>query len=295
MMSGRPIGGKDLVSDFWSTSDFVYMCLRDRRRTLAFRDALHAVVRPGDRVLDVGSGSGILALMAAQAGATEVLALEWDPELARRLRRTVAANGMTGCIQVVEADVFAADLPRCDVVVSEMIETGLVDERQVPAHNRLVETGVVDAATTVVPERYETRASLVRAAHDFYGFDLDVVRHEWPFYADDPAGHWFGVVDEERTSTFAVWQGRFGASAVDPQVRFSNVVDVRGSDTRIDALRLSGVVGLTDGLELGACPSMNGDKVLRLEVPVEASQVAVSLAYTMGAGMGGLSVTVVPA
>ena len=43
--------------------------LIDHTRTLAFQRAIEAVVRPGDVTIDVGTGSGILAMLAARAGA----------------------------------------------------------------------------------------------------------------------------------------------------------------------------------------------------------------------------------
>lgn len=60
---------------------------------------LDRVVESGARVLDVGAGSGILAVAAALLGATDVLALEGDPLAMEALAENVTRNGVAGRVR----------------------------------------------------------------------------------------------------------------------------------------------------------------------------------------------------
>lgn len=69
---------------------------------------LDGAVRDGDRVLDVGAGSGILSIAAARLGAGEVVAVECDPTAAQTLAENVERNGVEGRVACVEAIVDRA-------------------------------------------------------------------------------------------------------------------------------------------------------------------------------------------
>jgi ribosomal protein L11 methyltransferase len=64
---------------------------------------LDDAIRPGDRVLDVGSGSAILAIAAARLGADEAIAVEYDPDANLNARENLEANGVADRVRIVES------------------------------------------------------------------------------------------------------------------------------------------------------------------------------------------------
>jgi predicted RNA methylase len=272
----------------WSNTDYPYACLKDRRRTLAFKEAIDASVKPGDVVLDIGSGSGIMAFFAARAGASKVYAIEIDHFLAQTIRASIRANQLQDTVTVVEADAMSADLPRADVVIGEMMETGLLDEMQVPVMNRLIENGIIDNATRVIPCGYTTYITPVHADHTYYGFQILAPKHDWPHYAVAAAG-W-------EPSLVVALADRRQVQHVD-----LSVVNCREAKHEIEfelsqahafnAIRLSGDIMLTPSLGLGSTNSVNGDKIIAIEPMEGARKVKVSLAYVMGGGLGSLKIS----
>lgn len=109
-----------------------YNMLLDRARMAGFRSALDHVVKPGDRVLELGGGTGVLSFFAARQ-AEKVWCVERNPDLVREARRITAMNPGGDRIEVIQADAFDYLPPEpVDVVICEMLHVGLLREKQIP-------------------------------------------------------------------------------------------------------------------------------------------------------------------
>ncbi|MBC7895722.1 MAG: 50S ribosomal protein L11 methyltransferase [Cytophagaceae bacterium] len=95
--------------------------LNDRVRTEKYLRAIRETVRPGDVVLDIGTGSGVLAVAAAKAGASRVFAIELSG-IAAGAERVFEANGVAERVSLLRGESTALELPvRADVLVAELI------------------------------------------------------------------------------------------------------------------------------------------------------------------------------
>jgi len=108
--------------------------LSDRSRLSKFQRALQKVVRPESRVVDIGTGTGVLALIAARAGAKSVIAVDVNRESLNYARKAAEINGLSQRVSFVESH-FEDYVPekQADIVVCEMLSSMLLIEQQVPA------------------------------------------------------------------------------------------------------------------------------------------------------------------
>ena len=140
--------------------------LADKVRTSLFLRAVMETVRPGDVVVDIGSGTGVLSLFAAMAGASHVYSIERGPviEVAREI---AALNGMSTKVTFIAGSSPEVEIPeRADVLVTETIGNVGFDEGIVAwvadAKKRFLKP---DAR--IVPCRVDAVASLVSVPRDF--------------------------------------------------------------------------------------------------------------------------------
>ena len=74
----------------------------------------------GARVIDVGTGSGVLAIAAWKLGAAHVVAIDNDPDALQNAQDNVVRNSASGAIEVVNLDLSSASLERADLVMANL-------------------------------------------------------------------------------------------------------------------------------------------------------------------------------
>jgi type II protein arginine methyltransferase len=110
--------------------------MNDRKRHAVYEAAIRRAA-PGKRVLDIGTGAGLLALMAARAGAASVTTCESVALIAGRAREIIAMNGLANRIAVIPKTSTAMSVPgdmpeRAEVLVTETFASGLITEGVLP-------------------------------------------------------------------------------------------------------------------------------------------------------------------
>ena len=141
---------------------------------------LDRYLKPGSRVLDLGSGSGILAIAAVKLGAARATGIELDPEVEPIAAANVARNGVDGRVSCLTGDAatLAPLLAPADLILSNILRA--VNESLLPMILGCLDRGgIAIFAGMERPERPVFLAALESA-----GF---VVVDE----ADD--GEWWGV------------------------------------------------------------------------------------------------------
>jgi type II protein arginine methyltransferase len=114
-----------------------FAMVNDRPRNDAYESAIRRMAA-GKRVLDIGTGTGLLAMMAARAGAKSVVSCETVSLIAERARDIVALNGLSDKITVIgkrSTDlVVGRDMAeRAQVLITEIFSSSLINEGVLPS------------------------------------------------------------------------------------------------------------------------------------------------------------------
>ncbi|XOV66433.1 MAG: tetratricopeptide repeat protein [Fluviicola sp.] len=166
-----------------------FTMLADTSRNEAYDKAISAAVQPGHHVLDIGTGSGLLSMIAARAGAKEITAVEMEKDLADVARLVIADNNYQDHITVYErrstALVVGKEMKeRADMVVSEILDAGLLGEAVLPSL-RHAWANLLKKDAICIPKAADVKAVIIQSddfkrvnpVGDIQGFDLSAFNH----------------------------------------------------------------------------------------------------------------------
>lgn len=123
--------------------------------------ALERFLQPGMRVLDLGTGSGILAIAAARLGSGPVLALDNDPVAVQAARKNVRRNRLVGRIQVQEGTLEDASIS-FDLILANLLAR-TIQELARRLAVALAPNGFLISSGILVEQADEVRATLQAA------------------------------------------------------------------------------------------------------------------------------------
>ncbi len=213
-----------------------FVIVRDERRNTAYDEALCRAIRPGSRVLEIGTGTGLLAMMAARAGAAEVITCEMTPAIAEAAREIVARNGFADRVRVIakhsdKLDVEADLHGPVDVLVSEIVSNNLLSQDVLATHERAVRD-LLKPGGHVIPARGSIRVALAEDLRDdqerlgeIGGFDLSPFNALMPRVRQIRVGHERLKLRSEAADLFVF---DFGASRFCAPARTSTVCVATG-------------------------------------------------------------------
>jgi tetratricopeptide (TPR) repeat protein len=160
--------------------------INDDVRNEAYDSAICSAVKITDHVLEIGTGSGLLAMMAARAGARKITTCEMVKPLAGCARKIIKKNGYADRIRVVGKKSTALKVgagmdleQKADVLIAEVFDVGLLGEHFLPAlfhakQNLLKEGAVIIPAAAKIKGILAGCDQLrrVNPIHSIAGFDL---------------------------------------------------------------------------------------------------------------------------
>ncbi len=138
-------------------------------------ELMEQYLKKGQRVFDIGCGSGILSIAAALLGSKSVLGVEIDPDAVRTARENIAANGVENIVTVQEGDLVKDVKERAELIAANLMAP-LVIRLCPAAAERLEDKGIFISSGILLEKKKEVEEAICQA-----GFKILEVREkgEW--------------------------------------------------------------------------------------------------------------------
>lgn len=266
----------------------------DERRIRQWATVLRETVRPGAVVVEVNAGSGVLSMLAAQAGAAQVFCFEGNPTYAEKvLPANILRNGLPHKIKVNPSE---EELPEVDLIIHDFINAGLIGEPldAIRSLSKFLKKG-----GQVLPQQARHYVQLMQVQPDLYGLVLPGAR--WQTLAGDvpltrPAA--FHVTDFNNPgdspieiNTIATVEAQWPHTPSRPALV--------GASALANGVKISTRAKLGPGTITGPTNATWLDNIIpRIDDAVSVhygQSYGISLAYTEGALPEGMAIAVTPA
>ncbi|MBQ2014403.1 MAG: 50S ribosomal protein L11 methyltransferase, partial [Peptococcaceae bacterium] len=131
---------------------------------------LEEYVKPGMDVIDVGTGSGILAIQAGLLGANTVQAMDYDTVAVSAAKENIALNNLQEKVSICQSDLLAEAHGQADIIVANIIADIII--RLTPSTIEYLKNGKVFISSGII----DTRKDDVLAALEEHKFSIIEVR-----------------------------------------------------------------------------------------------------------------------
>ena len=260
-------------SNYCGGAELSYSYLLAEKRTKTFIDAVRKTVKKYHIVLEAGTGTGILSIVAATAGCKKVYAIEQNRLLIPQLKRNIINLGLADKIEVIEGDASKIKVPeKIDLIICEMICAGLIDEPQIPVLNHLLKFLKKDGF--VIPANAKIVVDLAYDNYSYFGYELPYLHFENPRRIAKPMteSELFAIIDFNKINS----------PCLTNQIRLKAI-----NDGSINAIRISTETEIVKGLVLGECEAYCPVLIVPLqELKIKKGDIkTLDLSYKMGDGM----------
>ncbi|MGI6065137.1 MAG: 50S ribosomal protein L11 methyltransferase [Bacillota bacterium] len=137
--------------------------------------ALEKNVFSGCRVLDVGTGSGVLAITAAKLGAGQVVAVDQDPVSIDAARQNVLLNNVGDRVTVQQGDLASSIKEKADIVIANIIADVII--KLAPQAAALTEPSAVFISSGIIKDRLSEVLEALKA--NSFQVENTIYEGEW--------------------------------------------------------------------------------------------------------------------